>query len=177
MAKTSRVQATPVTAQHQPMPPSAGPMSISQIYAVWGDELLRRSPKQAEFRAEELDLTAAEAWLFFGDSVYVSASETPDSALRSAVDAGMLYFTTLWNGLLMDPESRGWALVELLEAGGPLREGMDVDLPMLLWTKRGWVWVQGGLDAGRVRRGLSIWGVLQHSRVVERPISSILTEP
>jgi len=100
----------------------------------------------------------------------MASTELPESALRNAHDVGEVFWTTLWKGLQYDPEARGWALLELLGTGWPRLSVLDKGDPILLWTRKGWVWVQGDLDVERVRRGLSIWGVLDHSRVEERGV-------
>jgi len=108
------------------------------------------------FRAEDLGLSAAEECLFFGRSVTIWGA--PCVELWPAM--------TRWG---YEGQRMGWSLVKTIRSGicpGPWTRRKE---PLLIWEPGAgtWSWCQGELDADRVQRGLSLWGVLRHTRVEE----------
>lgn len=153
----------------QPMPQPASQIFYMQDQGPdWG-RWLRGGPL-VEFTAGQLGLTEVEEHLFFGLSVLVRPTVhslmTWKAAIELAVDGGSR--VSLWDAT-WPPKERGWSLVECLRSTRPKLSGVDLKYPLVLRLRDDWVWIQGELDAERVRRGLSLWGVLEHSRREEVP--------
>lgn len=122
------------------------------------------------FSAEQLDFSPAEHLLFFSNCVSVQYGE------KIVQDDKGLWVSL---HLVQDPERLGWSLVELLARGKRdllkpswLMQAHRRNHRRQVWLylnleEKQWGGIYGEFNTKKVRQGLSLWGVLRHSRYEE----------